>query len=300
MIIILLTLILLISYLFISIYFISTTFYPKVISYEKLYKDEMDRGMLDNNWFEKLGKESITIQSRYGYNLEGVWIPVEDSKKSVIIVHGFKNNLNGSIRYASIFINLGFNVLLYDQRYHGKSGGNSCSFGYFEKFDLVTIFDWVTNKTGNDSIVGVHGESMGAATALMHGAIDDRVSFIISDCSFSDLWLQFGNKLREYFILPIQPVLVISSLLSKVFTGVSYKMISPLSDVKKIDAPICFIHGKKDSMTDVSQSEDLYFTKIDNKEIYLVDEVDHAQAILFDKVQYSKVIENFITSKVVM
>ena len=40
---------------------------------------------------------------------------------------------------------------------------------------------------GEDAILGIHGESMGAATMLLYaGTVEDGADFYISDCAFSD------------------------------------------------------------------------------------------------------------------
>jgi len=280
----------------IGYYFMRMSFYPKVLSYETLYDDEVKRGMINHGAYEQIDKEDISIKSENGYELHGVWIPVKDSKKAVILVHGYCNNLNGSIRYMSIFREKGFHVFMYDQRYHGRSGGKNCTFGYHEKSDLSDVVDWVEKKVGSDAVIGLHGESMGASTVLMHAAIDRRASFIISDCAFSDLNLQYSHRVNEDFHLPPLPILTLSNIITRLFTGVSYGKVSPIHDVKKITAPICYIHGKADCFTNVYQTIELYNETKGVKKLYLADEADHAQSILVDTKKYSEVIHEFLDS----
>lgn len=58
--------------------------------------------------------------------------------------------------------------MIYDQRRHGKTGGDTTSYGYYEKFDLQAVVDWLFIEEGEDLLLGIHGESMGAATTLLY------------------------------------------------------------------------------------------------------------------------------------
>ena len=58
-----------------------------------------------------------------------------DTKKWVIICHGVTENKVNSIKYANVFIKLGFNAVVYDHRRHGESGGKTSSYGHYEKYE---------------------------------------------------------------------------------------------------------------------------------------------------------------------
>ena len=72
--------------------------------------------------------------------------PQPGSNKTMILVHGISYTRMGMVKYMPIFRRLGWNILIYDQRFFGRSGGSNTSFGYYEKRDLVAAFDWAKNK----------------------------------------------------------------------------------------------------------------------------------------------------------
>ncbi|MDD2334630.1 MAG: alpha/beta fold hydrolase, partial [Mesotoga sp.] len=141
---------------------------PKQIPYDETYRIEVEKGRMDPEWFEEIEKEEIWIDSPYGYRLHGLFIPCNNSSKAVIICHGITYSLFGSIKYARIFHKLGFNVIAYDHRNHGKSGGSNTTLGYYEKHDLASVKSWVIQRLGKDVRIGLHGESMGAAIVLQY------------------------------------------------------------------------------------------------------------------------------------
>ena len=61
--------------------------------------------------------------------MSAYFIPADDSTKAVIISHGYKGNGETMANYAKMFHELGFNVLLPDDRGHGQSAGNSSYLG---------------------------------------------------------------------------------------------------------------------------------------------------------------------------
>ncbi len=148
----------------IGYYFMRLTFYPKVFSHEKIYNDEIERRIVAKDNYDLLEKETVWIDTGKAYKLKGYWIPTESAYKTVIIVHGYTNNIKGTIRYKSIFNEKGFNILIYDQRYHGESGGNNCTFGYHEKNDLVKVLGRGELKA--KVTIKVHGASGSALKAI--------------------------------------------------------------------------------------------------------------------------------------
>ena len=277
-------------------YFTKRTLYPKTMDYDETYEIEKDSGYLDELYYNNLEKQEVFIDSDYGYKLHGIWFPNENSKKTIIICHGYTYTLYGSVKYMNMFYNRGFNVLIYDHRYHGKSGGENCSMGYYEKNDLKNCVSWVINKTGKDSIVGTHGESMGAATVLMHGAIDDRLSFAIADCPFESIYEQFKYRLKIEYKLPAIPFLNFANLITKIKVKVSYKDIAPIKTIGNIKFPVLFIHGDSDTFIPCSHTQHLYDLKKGPKQVYFAKGADHAKSYFVDKEEYKKVVYKFLDS----
>ena len=189
----------------------------------------------------------------------------------------------------SLFRRRGFNILAYDARYHGSSGGPFCSFDFFEKHDLTALVDWVLKTNGENHIVGTHGESLGAATTLQHAALDPRIRFAISDCAFSDLEQLFTLRLHDDYHLPPFPILPMMGLVTRRFLKFDYHAASPIHYISEIQTPILFIHGEKDDYIPPSMSVEMHKAKTKGiRRLYLAPNARHACAISSNPDEYDR------------
>jgi len=280
----------------VGFYLNKSAFYTKTWDYQATFDNEVKEGFFDPDFYHQLKKEEIFIDSTFGYPIHAMWIPVEDSDKTVIMSHGYTYSLFGSVKYMNIFLQRGYNVLLYDHRYHGKSGGENCTMGFREKEDLKTVTDWVFHKKGENSLIVTHGESMGGATVLLHGAMDNRVAAIIADCPYKSVFDEFKYQLKKEYKLPAFPLIHIADWFSPLFIQTRFSSISPIEAVKKIDCPVLFIHGDEDKYIPTHFSVDMYNQKPGKKQLYLAKGADHAQSYISHREEYTKQINQFLSS----
>lgn len=298
-ILLLVLLILLIICLFIAWKLSSIVISPARCDVKKALNDEAKKGYISLEHYNNLRKENYTLTTKSGCKLSCKWIyPKNPSNKVIILCHGYGFNLVGSIKYIDIFLDNGFNVVIYDHRNCGDSDRNHTTMGYLERNDLKEVVDYVYDKIGSDAFIGTHGESMGAATVLLHSCIDDRIKFVIADCPYEDLKEQLTYRLRIEYKLPAFPVFYIASLLSKFRAGFFFESVSPIKDIINKaglpNIPIMFIHGKDDDYIPPSSSKNMYEIKKGPKMLYLADKAHHAQSICVDKAKYTSEVNKFL------
>ena len=117
--------------------------------------------------YDKLPKDIVNVPSRFGYDISASFIYPNQTNKWIVICHGVSENKLSSTKYVNLFKDMGFNCVVYDARRHGDTGGVDSTYGFYEKFDLETVIEYLLENYGDDIEFGVHGESMGAATTLL-------------------------------------------------------------------------------------------------------------------------------------
>jgi dipeptidyl aminopeptidase/acylaminoacyl peptidase len=278
-----------------SLYFTLVAIYPHTRKPEETYQLELQDHKFDEAKYQALPKEEFRLRSPYGYDLYGIYIPLDSARKTVVIVHGITYTLFGSVKYMDMFRKRGFNVLMFDNRFHGRSGGKNCTFGYYEKQDLKAMVDWAFERLGAGGKVGTMGESLGAATVLQNVSIDPRLSFVVADCPYSDLIQLFTYRLKEDYHLPPFPLLKISSWFSHFISGMSYEEVSPIQGIRQVSTPIFFAHGKDDDYIPPQMSVDMFNAKQTGvRKLYLAPNARHAQAYWKNPEEYDQKMGEFL------
>ena len=286
-------LIILVAILGAGYYFSGLVVKPGVWEYDKTFESELEYGRFTREYYDSLPGEDLYIDSPNGYRLHAVYVP-RGSNKTVIFVHGHTYTLLGDYKYLEIFRSRGYNALMFDSRYHGKSGGDNVTFGRYEKHDLEACVDWVKKKQGEDGIIGVHGESMGSAICLLHAAEFDSTDFYIVDGPMADLGQLLAYRMKKDFGLPGFPLLQAASLASRVRGAMWFGDISPIEHINQADAPIFFIHGGEDSEIPVEHSKRLYSRYNGKKKIWICPGAGHSKSIIVNRKEYEKQVHAFL------
>src|SRR6185369_1533173 len=111
-----------------------------------------------------------------GVRLKGWWFHATGTRRgTVIVMHGVADNRGSTVGMAEHFLVKGYDVVAYDSRAHGESGGEACTYGYYEKQDLRRVMD----RVAGEPFVLI-GTSLGAAVALQAAAEDSRIAVIVA------------------------------------------------------------------------------------------------------------------------
>ncbi|MBO0585688.1 alpha/beta hydrolase [Sporosarcina sp. E16_8] len=249
----------------------------------------------DEHWYEKVRKDDMWIESPNGYLLKAVFLKPLETAKTVIICHGVTENKINSMKYARLFERLGFNSVIYDHRRHGDSGGKTTSFGYYEKIDLQVIVRAVRERIGKRALLGIHGESMGAATTILYaGTFKDEANFHIVDCPFSDFSEQILHILRKNTPIRSSMALRIANVFLKMRDGYTLNLVSPREVVRNITKPVLFIHSLEDDFILPYMTVELYEAKLGDKMLILFNKGAHAKSFNDNPVQYEKTVQEFL------
>ncbi|GKV67888.1 alpha/beta hydrolase [Sporosarcina sp. NCCP-2716] len=262
---------------------------------EVVLKRETIARRFDAHWYETVRKTVMRIPSPNGYLLHAVFLQPLDTTRTVIICHGVTENKVNSMKYARMFERLGFNSVVYDHRRHGESGGRTTSFGFYEKMDLQAIVTAVRDRIGKRAMLGIHGESMGAATMILTaGTYDEEADFYIADCPFSDFTDQVFHILKTTTPLRTPKVIRIANLFLKIRDGYTTSLVSPKQAVGRITRPMLFIHSLEDDFILPAMTEELYRLKEGPKAIKLFPRGAHARSFNENPEEYETAVRRFL------
>mgnify|MGYP000997134411 CR=1 FL=1 len=248
---------------------------------------------------EKYLKDDVELVSKDNLKLRGTYIPylrkTAEAEKTIILIHGYTATSESMADLITPFLSHGWNVMLIDQRGHGKSEGQYASFGYHEKGDLDLWVNWVRDRSEKKhQVIGLLGISMGAGTVLEYAGINKHVNFIIADCPYSDLEELLKYQIREIRNIPAYPLINALDLMLRIRVDFNIKAVSPLKTVRESEIPIMFIHGSEDRFVPTQMSKDLYAIKKGKKKLLIVEGASHANSYWTNKNLYEKEVWDFI------
>lgn len=279
----------------VGIYFTNRIMFIKNKPEEDILARDEEAGFLKRDEFEALSKREVAISSPFGYSLKAIVVEPWETNRYMIFCHGVTENKMSSVKYMNLFLERGFNAIIYDQRRHGESGGKTTSYGFYEKFDLKAVIDWLKEDKGANFSLGIHGESMGAATMLQYaGFLEDIADFYIADCPYSDFEEQLAYRVKAEVKLPPRMMLPIARLFLKIRDRYPLKEVSPISAIDNIEKPILFIHSKKDDYILADMTEKLFIRKKGPKQLYLAENGVHARSLTENREEYAKVLDEFL------
>ena len=182
-----------------------------------------------------------------------------------------------------MYTELGFNILLVDQRSLGKSEGKLITFGAKESKDLLCWIEFVNKKYAPKKIV-LGGMSMGATTVLLvcKYKLPENVKGIIADSGFTSAEEIIQKVAKQYFKVNASLFLPILNFWCKVFGNFSLKDVNTTKALKNAKLPILFIHGKDDGFVPCDMSIKTYETVKERSQIMIVDKADHGMGFLLE------------------
>jgi hypothetical protein len=287
--------IILLFWLYIGMQIAISIVLPKVRRLDVTAIEENERDSSLMMFYHEHLTKTYQIQSQHDYPLQ-VYEMIKDVKikKFVVISHGYTYSHHGSIKYAKMMMNLGYNIIMYDHRFHGASGGKNSTLGYFEKDDLKQVIDHIFNTYGQDIYLGTYGESMGSSTCLLEQAEDERVRFVISDAGFSRLKPLISREIMKKK-LPVSLFYGIANVFVWLMTHANLNKVNPIEAIKDSTIPMLFVHGKQDDFIPYQDSIDMYKSYQGPKQLFLADyKAFHARSYYFNQEKYNHVLKEFI------
>ena len=217
----------------------------------------------------------------------------KESKKVAVLCHGYRGTPYRDFSGGAVeVLNLGYNVVLIDERAHGQSQGHSITFGVRELKDAIDWVKYARNRFGEDIELVLIGISMGGNIVL---TASDKIgkAKIIADCPFSSPKIMLKQSVKDLG-LPVGIFYPLINLASIIFAHTNLNKVSAYDSIKNTTNEILIIHGDSDMVVPHFISEDLYKTYPDKIQYELFKGANHGMSYLVDKPRYQKIIRDFL------
>jgi pimeloyl-ACP methyl ester carboxylesterase len=225
------------------------------------------------------GDDSELVQK--GVDLAGWTIHTVHGAPAVVLVHGFKTSREEMLPWARFLHDAGFNVLLFDTRGCGKSGGSTVGLGATEPRDISLAVELARDQFGTTK-VAVLGISLGAGSAILAGAKDPSISAVVADSAWTDQDFQL-SRLSFLPLGPLRvPLLPYGVGAVNLFVGADVSQARPLDAIARIaPRPILLIHSADDdnATTPLEGARKLFAAAGEPKELWVAPRGGHVGAI---------------------
>lgn len=252
----------------------------RILSYGEDYA-EASRMMCEGlDWLDTQTLEDVHTTSHDGLRLYGYLLRADvQSNKYAICVHGYHSSprmdYGSSIRFLH---DCGCNVLIPDNRSHGRSEGHFCGFSYLDSRDCISWCQYIESHFGADSKILLIGISMGGATVLAASGdskLPSCVRGVVSDCAFSSGWDELAYQMKRQFNLPTFPILHTVDLMLRIFARYSLRKGTAAERAGNIRVPLLIIHGRADNFVPTRMASEIYEAASCDKRLLLVDGAKH-------------------------
>ena len=249
-----------------------------------------------DQWLKEHRAQDIYITSDDGLRLHGLWVKTEHAIGTVILAHGYRSTYLLDLSAALPFYHeLGLNILIPEQRAHGKSEGRYITFGVKESEDMHR---WIENHnaTYGEIPVLLAGVSMGASSMLFLAdkKLPVNVRGIIADCGFTSPKEIISEVFHRVIHLPAAPTIWVADLFAQIFAGFSLYEKDARRILSRSRLPVLLVHGTEDGFVPCDMSRASFAACCEPKHLLIVEGADHGVSFLKDRKGYTRAVRDFV------
>jgi uncharacterized protein len=216
--------------------------------------------------------ENCSFKSADGTRLHGWFVPPKTgpAKGTVVFSHGNAGAVGHHLGFAMWLVEAGYNVMFYDYRGFGKSGGTVDRRGMID--DVKAAFTYICSRKNVDQQRLIsYGHSLGGAqsvTALAEFPVKNLRAIVIDGtfASYRTMARVIGGQLGESLVTD---------------------ELSPKDFIQKLPAvPLLVVHGRQDEVVPFSQGLELFKAAATPKTLFEVKTGHHGTALSGDDGAY--------------
>lgn len=228
--------------------------------------------------------------------IECWYVPVESSKGTVLIFHGYAGNKSQMVKESNQFNELGYGTLLADFLGSGGSTGNNTTIGFYESDQVKTVFDFV--KANNGERIIMFGTSMGAV-AIMKSIYDYQLDpeLIILECPFGDMLetVQARFRIMNAPVFPMSHLLTFWGGFQNNFNAFAH---NPSEYAKKIEVKTMLLYGMQDDRVSLEETELIFKNLAGPKELKLYPDAGHESILMKYRDEWIQNVQTFLEESI--
>lgn len=240
--------------------------------------------------------QEVRFSSGDGTPLAGWFVPGNGrAGGTVILLHGYGQSRTALLPHAAYLHAAGYNVLLFDFRGSGQSGGRMVTFGIREPLDVRGAVDYLLRRRDIDPArLAVQGVSMGASIAILTMAGDPRLRLAVAEGAFTSLGAMIARNFHQYIGLPAFPFAAAITFVMERRAGGSAATVQPEAAVRRFGSrALLLIDVQHDDVNPPHSGRRLYAAASGPKEYWLVANARHACAFASDPDEYARRVLTF-------
>lgn len=226
-----------------------------------------------------LAFEELSLLTEDGIRLHGWFIPAPAAQTTLLFLHGNAGNISHRLDSLRLFHGLGLNVLIFDYRGYGRSGGVPSEQGTYRDADAAWRYLTQTRGIPTAKIV-VFGRSLGGAVAVWLAGHSAPAALIL-ESTFTSV----RDMASRYY-----PYLPVSVLLRNRYPT--------LDRIGALRLPTLVVHSHDDEIIPYEFGQRLYAALRGPRE-FLSLHGGHNDAFLTDQTRYRDGLAGFLRRHVV-
>ena len=210
----------------------------------------------------------------------------------ILLVHSIRSNRVEMLSRARFLNAEGYGVLLIDLQAHGETPGERITFGARESGDVEASVAYLRKTFPSERIAAI-GVSLGAAAIVLskHAL---KLDAVILESLHPTIEEAVKNRLRLHLgeFGPSLSPLLLSQLSFRL--DLTPEELSPIIRMGDLNAPLLLISGTDDRHTTVAETERLFATARQPKEMWIVPGGGHFNMHAYAGKEYEDRILNFL------
>jgi dienelactone hydrolase len=236
-----------------------------------------------------LAYEDVSFPSRSDEVLLKGWLMLSNREQVILVVNGgYQNRIDdtgATLSMTSALVANGYNVLLFDLRGRGISGGTGHSLANAGE-DIGGAVDYLVSRGFDTGDICIMGFCSGAALSTYYVSSNEVGALILDGC-FIRISTMVIREAQGVGVHPFFTTMFLPGLHAMAGLIYGYEEVNPVDVVDDIKCPILFIHEEEDAFVTTEETRELYRASDNPRdEIWEILNAEHSEGFLIDPEEY--------------